>query len=288
MNPARPSPPRRASPLNHEPKSPFPPMLLLVRCLATVAREVTLKAAWPLWAPCSYVPSGLCVMVYSLCADFIANSPISLKSALLWIWWSACLHSPLLVLLASCPVPSQTLSTQVIQTWLKGFNNLKKNIYFNFFILSIKHSRVQTHVLKHLHFDLQQGLTLCPRLAWNSLFAWTALELKTIQCQHSECESYRHKPLHLAYLRVFDLTVFRPQARLLCSQTCVICIIIAWPYPISASPPEPQRVGTTILHPLLLMLKQRSMAVNEVKVKTFCPLSGYLKSNQRACTKAWR
>lgn len=164
MNPARPSPPRRASPLNHEPKSPFPPMLLLVRCLATVAREVTLKAAWPLWAPCSYVPSGLCVMVYSLCADFIANSPISLKSALLWIWWSACLHSPLLVLLASCPVPSQTLSTQVIQTWLKGFNNLKKTFILIFFILSIKHSRVQTHVLKHLHVWFTAGSHPMPQV----------------------------------------------------------------------------------------------------------------------------
>lgn len=236
--------------LKPQAKIAFPPMLLLVRCLATVAREVTLKAAWPLWAPCSYAPTGPCVLVYSLCSDFIANSSISLKTALLWIWWPPCPHSPLVALLASCPGPSQTLSTQFIQTWLKGFKNLKKNYFISIFIVGVKYSRVWTHVLKHLHVwftagshpMLQVGMEL-------TILVWAALELKTIQLQHPECENYRHKPPHLAYLCIFNLTVFRPWARLLCSQTYVICIIITWPYPISASPPEPQHVSTTILHP---------------------------------------
>lgn len=228
-------------------------MLLLVRCLATVAREVTLKAAWPLWAPCSYVPTGPCVLVYSLCSDFIAKQPhLSQNCPLVDLMTSLptlSTHSPASLL----PGPSQTLSTQFIQTWLKGFKNLKKKktIYFiSFFILGVKYSRVWTHVLKHLHVwftagshpMLQVGMEL-------TILVWAALELKTVQLQPPECESYRHKPPHLAYLCIFNLTVFRPWARLLCSQTCVICIIITWPYPISASPPEPQHVSTTILHP---------------------------------------
>lgn len=149
MNSARPSPPWWSSPLNHKPKSPFPPMLLLVRCLATVAREVTLKAAWPLWAPCSYVPTGPCVLVYSLCSDFIAKQPhLSQNCPLVDLMTSLptlSTHSPASLL----PGPSQTLSTQFIQTWLKGFKNLKKkktfiSFLFSFWVLNTAESELMS------------------------------------------------------------------------------------------------------------------------------------------------